>query len=267
MPAPIYVDRVERVSIDHPNLRGGLVGADVSVWRTPVGFECFASFGGRIYHGVSADGRWLVLDRYPVIASGARPSVAVWRDQFYVFYHDEEAPLHQSPRLAHGMDRHSFVSVQLEISGIPRNEKAANFSVIQRNENWLLFFELTRAHTARIAYADSHEPAGPWIMRDVLSLADQPRKGDCATVVPSALVASGNILLFYSALGSRSSQIGCARVVGETLRVEDNAFIGAPRSLKSVSVTCALQWGTHIYAYARGQAETCRITCSAPPLV
>jgi hypothetical protein len=89
--AVIDIERIEPVRIDHPKLSDNRAAADVSLWRTAEGFECYTSFGGRIYHGVSADGRWLVLDYYPTIASGTRSSVAVWDKQFYVFYYDEEA--------------------------------------------------------------------------------------------------------------------------------------------------------------------------------
>gem|GEM_PF-7023314 len=70
------MERIEPVRIDHPKVSDGRVSADVTLRRTAEGFEYYTSFGGRIYHGVSADGQWLVLDYYPTIASGTRPSVS-----------------------------------------------------------------------------------------------------------------------------------------------------------------------------------------------
>ena len=50
-----------------------------------------------------------------------------------------------------------------------RNVKIVNFSVIRLNERWILFFELTRAGTAEIGYADAKELPGQWIMRNALA--------------------------------------------------------------------------------------------------
>ena len=55
--AVIDIERIEPVRIDHPKVWDGRVSAEVSLWRTAEGFECFTSFGGRIYHGVSPDGQ------------------------------------------------------------------------------------------------------------------------------------------------------------------------------------------------------------------
>lgn len=259
----IDIERIEPVRIDHPKVSDNRAAAEVSLWRTAEGFECFTSFGGRIYHGVSADGKWLVLDYYPTIASGAKPSVAVWDQQFYVFYYDEHAPLHRSRRLAHGTDRHSLVSEELNISGVACNAKVASFSVARLNERWILFFELTRTDTTEIAYADAKELPGPWIMRDILALGDGHRTQHCKIMSPVAFVTGGYIMLLYSTVGSGASQIGCIRLAGESLTVEDQAFLTPPRQfVTSASVTCALQWGPHIYAYIRAGQETWRAVCS-----
>lgn len=256
------MERIEPVRIDHPKVSGGRVSADVALWRTAEGFECYASFGGRIYHGVSPDGQWLVLDYYPTIASGTRPSVAVWNKQFYVFYHDADAPLHRSARLAHGTDRHTLLSEELDISGVARNVKIVNFSVIRLNERWILFFELTRAGTAEIGYADAKELPGQWIMRNALaSTIGQPMENS-VPMSPAAVVVGDSILLFYSAVGSHVSQICCARLAGEPLTVEDQAFVTpASQFATRASVTCAFQWGPYIYAYIRAGQETWRAIC------
>lgn len=258
----IDIERIEPVRIDHPKLSDNRAAADVSLWRTAEGFECYTSFGGRIYHGVSADGRWLVLDYYPTIASGTRPSVAVWDKQFYVFYYDEDAPLHRSPRLAHGTDRHTLVSEELQISGVARNAKIAGFSVARLNERWILFFELTRAGITDIAYADAQELRGPWITRDILALGDGRRTQHCVLMSPAAAVVGGNIFLFYSAFDSRVSQVGCATLGGEPLHVEDQVYLTPARRFATrPSVTCALQWGPHMYAYIHAERETWRAIC------
>lgn len=258
----IGMERIEPVRIDHPKVSDGRVSADVTLWRTAEGFECYTSFGGRIYHGVSADGQWLVLDYYPTIASGTRPSVSVWGKRFYVFYHDEDPPLHQSTRLAHGTDRHTLLSEELDISGVARNVKIANFSVVRLNERWILFFELTRAGTAEIAYADAKELPGPWIMRNPLaSPIGQPTENR-APMSPVAAVVGGKIFLFYSAVDPHVSQICCARLAGEPLTVEDQAFVTPVRQFGTrASVTCAFQWGPYLYAYIRAGQETWRAIC------
>ena len=67
---------------------------------------------------------------------------------------------------------------------------------------------------------------------------------------PAAAVVGGDIFLFYSAFDSRVSQVGCATFGGEPLRVEDQVYLTPARRFATrPSVTCALQWGPHMYAY------------------
>ncbi len=173
------------------------------------------------------------------------------------FYHDEDAPLHRSPRLAHGTDRHTLVSEELHISGVTRNAKIAGFSVARLNERWILFFELTLAGITDIAYADAQELRGPWITRDILALGDGRRTQHCVLMRPAAAVVGGKIFLFYSAFDSRVSQVGCATLGGEPLHVEDQVYLTPARRFATrPSVTCALQWGQHMYAYIHAERET-----------
>lgn len=118
--------------------------------------------------------------------------LAAWGKRFYVFYHDEDPPLHQSTRLADGTDRHTLLSEELDISGVARNVKIANFSVIRLNERWILFFELARAGTAEIAYADAKELPGPWIMRNTLASANGQPTENRAPMSPAAVVVGGS---------------------------------------------------------------------------
>lgn len=259
----IGVERIEPVRIDHPKLSDGGAPTEVSVWRTAVGFECFASFAEHIYHGVSPDGRWLVMDYYPTITSGTSPRVALWDRQFYVFYHEEDVPIQRSLRVAHGMDRHSLASEDLNVLGVARDAAITGFSVVRFDNRWILFFELTQAATTGIAYADAQELRGPWIMRGILDLTEARPSENCTAVSPAALVVAGRVLLFYSVRTSRDSQIACARLGGEPLSVESKSFVaGSARFGKRAQVTCALQWGPRILAYIGATSETWRLDCS-----
>lgn len=192
--------------------------------------------------------------RYEADACGTR--------NFYVFYCDEDAPLRRSRRLAHGTDRHTLVAEDLHISGTANDAKIASFSVTRLNERWILFFELTRAGTTEIAYADAKEPSGPWMMRDVLALANGQPTENSVPISPATAVVGGNIFLFYSAVDSDLSQIGCARLAGEPLTVEDQAFVTPTHQFGTrASITCALQWGPHMYAYIHAEQETWRAIC------
>lgn len=62
----LAVDRVDEVTIDYPapDMREPL--GDVFVWKASYGFECVVSIAHRLFHGVSPDAKWLVMERYPL---------------------------------------------------------------------------------------------------------------------------------------------------------------------------------------------------------
>lgn len=107
------IHRVDRVRLDYPNrdLREPL--GDIIVWKADYGFECVASIAHRLFHGVSRDGKWLVMERYPldypsefpqwppipenvraaVSKYGEPSSVMRWGGRLYVYVHGENGYL------------------------------------------------------------------------------------------------------------------------------------------------------------------------------
>lgn len=263
----VGIERIEPVRVDHPDIRNGRIAAGITAWRTAVGFECFVSFGGRIYHGVSAEGTWLVLDYYPVIASGTRPSITLWDKAFYIFYTDDDAPVHLSLRLARGNDRHVLASKELTISGLPPGAKVTNLSAVRFNERWMLFFELVRGGVSEIAHAESSDLNASWTMRDVLAL-DHTAHRDYRPTAPVTLAFDDEILLFYSALRSDASQIWCVRLSGDPLRVaSETLFAPTPHLATCAEMTGILQWGPQVYAYLCTRDETWRAVAPMRTLV
>lgn len=85
---------------------------------------------------------------------------------------------------------------------------------------------------------------------------------NCVPMSPAVVVVGGKVFLFYSAVDSRISQVGCARLAGEPLHVEDQAYLVLARQFGThPSVTCALKWGPHMYAYIQGEQEMWRAIC------
>lgn len=60
------VERIESVTFDFPSPSQHEPLGDVFVWKAAYGFECVASIANRLFHGVSPDGKWLVMERYPL---------------------------------------------------------------------------------------------------------------------------------------------------------------------------------------------------------
>lgn len=99
------IHRVEDVRFDYPSpsLREPL--GDIMVWKAEYGFECVTSIARRLFHGVSPDGKWLVMERYPLdhpsefpnlppipetvraaVSKYGEPSCAMrWGGQLYVY--------------------------------------------------------------------------------------------------------------------------------------------------------------------------------------
>lgn len=105
------IERIDDVTFDYPgpDVREPL--GDILVWKTAYGFECVASIAHRLFHGISPDGKWLVMERYPLdhpvefpkfppipenvaaaVSEYGRPSCLMrWGGHVYVYVRDENA--------------------------------------------------------------------------------------------------------------------------------------------------------------------------------
>ncbi len=257
---PFAIERVDDVSLDCNDPKAAQFISSLAPWRSSYGFECLATIERNIHHGISEDGKWFVLDRYPIVEDGGQPQITLSKGQYHVVYTDYSPEATLNLRCARGSGIHELTSERLDIFGLPPIAQVSRPAVIKTAERWIMFFEALGNGCRRIAVAQAEAPSGPWFAMDppFLTLAHDQDQWDVSNPVIAA-TRNGNFL-FYRSEGA-ASHTHCIRLYSNDLgAMQCGADTSFARTSLDGQISAAFGWGTKTYVYLRGDGRFRRAT-------
>lgn len=247
----LSVERLDDVTFDCFASRDIRRIADISVWRAAHGFECLASIGDDIYHGLSSDGKRFVFDRYPVIAGGRHPHLTVTDGIFYLCYVAKAPEREIGLHVAQSADIHTLPIRQAVIVGLAPQAEVCQPAIIKSGDRWGMFVETLGGDRRSIAYALAETFSGPWVVVDPpLADLNSCRASDCEIWNPTVMRREDTVLFFYQRICAKAREVFCVSVRGDS-KTQTATIPFAASFGDRLRISSAVEWGGTILLYLR----------------